>query len=160
VVLLTSALTFGIQLPLGVVGHEGSTILVVLNGLRLLRTPSNRQRVECLTNTNVLIYSPQAVTFRRVGGPGQGKNASEEGHSRSEKPTIPAAHAGHPVPLPGRAATSRNPRRCRAPSAARPPRQAHECSPPPRLGEGLGERALCSDRAKSHDPTRREHRRP
>jgi Cd2+/Zn2+-exporting ATPase len=37
VVLVTSALTIGIPLPLGVVGHEGSTIIVVLNGLRLLR---------------------------------------------------------------------------------------------------------------------------
>jgi Cd2+/Zn2+-exporting ATPase len=27
----------GIPLPLGVVGHEGSTLLVVANGLRLLR---------------------------------------------------------------------------------------------------------------------------
>jgi Cd2+/Zn2+-exporting ATPase len=26
-----------INLPLGVIGHEGSTILVILNGLRLLR---------------------------------------------------------------------------------------------------------------------------
>jgi Zn2+/Cd2+-exporting ATPase len=41
VVLVTSALTIGIPLPLGVVGHEGSTIIVVLNGLRLLRTPKN-----------------------------------------------------------------------------------------------------------------------
>jgi Cd2+/Zn2+-exporting ATPase len=39
VTLVTSALLIGIPLPLGVVGHEGSTILVVLNGLRLLRTP-------------------------------------------------------------------------------------------------------------------------
>ncbi|MFD0714070.1 heavy metal translocating P-type ATPase [Paenibacillus sp. GCM10027626] len=29
----------GLALPLGVVGHEGSTILVILNGLRLLRQP-------------------------------------------------------------------------------------------------------------------------
>ena len=29
--------TVGIPLPLGVVGHEGSTVVVVLNGLRLLR---------------------------------------------------------------------------------------------------------------------------
>jgi len=36
VVLATLALTIGIPLPLGVVGHEGSTIIVVLNGLRLL----------------------------------------------------------------------------------------------------------------------------
>ncbi len=38
VVLVTSALTIGIPLPLGVIGHEGSTIIVVTNGLRLLRT--------------------------------------------------------------------------------------------------------------------------
>ncbi len=36
VVLLISALGFELPLPLGVVGHEGSTVLVVLNGLRLL----------------------------------------------------------------------------------------------------------------------------
>lgn len=36
VVLVTLTLTVGVPLPLGVVGHEGSTILVVLNGLRLL----------------------------------------------------------------------------------------------------------------------------
>ncbi len=40
-ILVTSALTVGIPLPLGVVGHEGSTIIVVLNGLRLLRTPKS-----------------------------------------------------------------------------------------------------------------------
>ncbi len=39
VILLLVALTFGlgIPLPLAVVGHEGSTLVVVLNGLRLLR---------------------------------------------------------------------------------------------------------------------------
>ncbi len=36
VVLVVLTLTVGLALPLGVVGHEGSTILVVLNGLRLL----------------------------------------------------------------------------------------------------------------------------
>jgi Cd2+/Zn2+-exporting ATPase len=35
-VLVISALGFSLALPFGVVGHEGSTILVVLNGLRLL----------------------------------------------------------------------------------------------------------------------------
>ncbi|MDW8396774.1 MAG: heavy metal translocating P-type ATPase [Anaerolineae bacterium] len=35
-VLVISALGFELPLPLGVVGHEGSTVLVVLNGLRLL----------------------------------------------------------------------------------------------------------------------------
>ena len=39
VIVLLVALTFGIDLPLplGVLGHEGSTVIVVLNGLRLLR---------------------------------------------------------------------------------------------------------------------------
>jgi Cd2+/Zn2+-exporting ATPase len=36
-VLVVSALGFRLPLPLGVVGHEGSTVLVCLNGLRLLR---------------------------------------------------------------------------------------------------------------------------
>jgi Cd2+/Zn2+-exporting ATPase len=36
VVLLVGALGFALPLPLGVVGHEGSTVLVCLNGLRLL----------------------------------------------------------------------------------------------------------------------------
>ena len=36
VVLVICTLTIGIPLPLGVVGHEGSTVLVCLNGLRLL----------------------------------------------------------------------------------------------------------------------------
>lgn len=35
-VLVISTLTVGIPLPLGVIGHEGSTVLVCLNGLRLL----------------------------------------------------------------------------------------------------------------------------
>lgn len=36
-IMLTAILTTGIPLPLAVVGHEGSTVLVSLNGLRLLR---------------------------------------------------------------------------------------------------------------------------
>lgn len=38
VLLVIATLTVGIPLPLGVLGHEGSTVIVVLNGLRLLRT--------------------------------------------------------------------------------------------------------------------------
>ena len=36
-VLIVSTFLNVISLPLGVVGHEGSTVVVVLNGLRLLR---------------------------------------------------------------------------------------------------------------------------
>jgi Cd2+/Zn2+-exporting ATPase len=36
VLLVITTLGFHLPLPLGVVGHEGSTVLVCLNGLRLL----------------------------------------------------------------------------------------------------------------------------
>lgn len=36
VLLISAALGFNLPLPVGVVGHEGSTVLVCLNGLRLL----------------------------------------------------------------------------------------------------------------------------
>ena len=36
-VLMISALAEKINLTAGVIGHEGSTVLVILNGLRLLR---------------------------------------------------------------------------------------------------------------------------
>ncbi|WP_240608259.1 heavy metal translocating P-type ATPase [Pararhodobacter oceanensis] len=37
-VLVTAGLFFDLPLPLAVIGHEGGTVLVVLNGLRLLKT--------------------------------------------------------------------------------------------------------------------------
>lgn len=40
VVLVAATLGFTLALPIGVVGHEGSTVLVCLNGLRLLRLKS------------------------------------------------------------------------------------------------------------------------
>jgi Cd2+/Zn2+-exporting ATPase len=40
-VLVVINLVHGLPLPIGVIGHEGSTILVVLNGLRLLRPLGN-----------------------------------------------------------------------------------------------------------------------
>ncbi len=42
VVLILSVLFINLPLPLGVVGHEGSTLIVVANGLRLLRTPARQ----------------------------------------------------------------------------------------------------------------------
>ena len=35
-----------LPLPLGVAGHEGSTVLVVLNGLRLLRSSAAARAAE------------------------------------------------------------------------------------------------------------------
>ena len=40
--LVTGGLFFNLPLPLAVVGHEGGTLLVVLNGLRLLADPIRR----------------------------------------------------------------------------------------------------------------------
>ncbi|HRI43359.1 MAG TPA: cation-translocating P-type ATPase [Fimbriimonadaceae bacterium] len=42
VALTVSSLFFSLPLPVAVVGHEGSTVLVILNGLRLLRGPGIR----------------------------------------------------------------------------------------------------------------------
>ncbi|MFF2482395.1 heavy metal translocating P-type ATPase [Paenibacillus sp. NPDC058071] len=53
VILLLIAANFiqGISLPIGVVGHEGSTLLVILNGLRLLvHRDGNRARQASLTS--------------------------------------------------------------------------------------------------------------
>jgi Cd2+/Zn2+-exporting ATPase len=43
-VLIISALGFKLPLPLGVVAHEGSTVLVCLNGLRMLKFRSAPER--------------------------------------------------------------------------------------------------------------------
>jgi P-type E1-E2 ATPase len=44
IVLVSGALFFDLPLPLAVVGHEGGTVLVVLNGLRLLFDPIRADR--------------------------------------------------------------------------------------------------------------------
>ncbi|MNW25089.1 Zinc-transporting ATPase [compost metagenome] len=45
-VLITANFLENIALPLGVIGHEGSTLLVILNGLRLLRPVSQGERTK------------------------------------------------------------------------------------------------------------------
>ena len=42
--LVTGGLFFDLPLPLAVIGHEGGTVLVVLNGLRLLSDPIRRPK--------------------------------------------------------------------------------------------------------------------
>ncbi len=46
IVLVTAVLGVGIALPLSVIGHEGSTVLVSLNGLRLLRYEEPKSSVD------------------------------------------------------------------------------------------------------------------
>jgi P-type E1-E2 ATPase len=43
-VLVIGAVAFELPLPLAVIGHEGGTLLVVLNGLRLLADPIRKPR--------------------------------------------------------------------------------------------------------------------
>jgi Cd2+/Zn2+-exporting ATPase len=51
VMLILSVLFFSLPLPLGVIGHEGSTIIVVMNGLRLLRTPGKHRTSQVQVRT-------------------------------------------------------------------------------------------------------------
>ena len=44
VMLVVGGLFFDLPLPLAVIGHEGGTVLVVLNGLRLLSDPIRRPK--------------------------------------------------------------------------------------------------------------------
>jgi len=45
-VLVVGGLFFDLPLPLAVIGHEGGTVLVVLNGLRLLSDPIRRPKAQ------------------------------------------------------------------------------------------------------------------
>jgi len=60
VLLVVSAFGIHLPLPLGVVGHEGSTVLVVLNGLRLLgfRYSAGTQPKQ----TNISSWRPTGAT--------------------------------------------------------------------------------------------------
>lgn len=60
-VLVTSGLFFDLPLPLAVIGHEGGTVLVVLNGLRLLSDRIRRNVEE--TSTHRRSEHPGAPTF-------------------------------------------------------------------------------------------------
>lgn len=53
--LVLGGLFFDLPLPLAVIGHEGGTVLVVLNGLRLLRTP--RRNSDTRVSANVKAVS-------------------------------------------------------------------------------------------------------
>ena len=62
IVLVVSALGFSLMLPIGVIAHEGSTVLVCLNGLRLLTFVRRRCRnVICL-----LIEEPETTAKRTI----------------------------------------------------------------------------------------------
>ncbi|MGA8657050.1 MAG: heavy metal translocating P-type ATPase [Chthoniobacterales bacterium] len=64
IALVVSALGFSLPLPLGVVGHEGSTVLVCLNGLRLLAFCARDHQVDSLPVDTASL--PQKVLQRRT----------------------------------------------------------------------------------------------
>ena len=61
VILVTGGLFFDLPLPLAVIGHEGGTVLVVLNGLRLLRDPIRRGRARAGENAYPLRPSADSI---------------------------------------------------------------------------------------------------
>jgi heavy metal translocating P-type ATPase len=68
-VLVTGGLFFELPLPVAVVGHEGGTVLVVLNGLRLLRDPIRGVGTKPVqeTQTPVAVSQPaQRRAYRRT----------------------------------------------------------------------------------------------
>lgn len=69
-ILVTGGLFFELPLPLAVIGHEGGTVLVVLNGLRLLRDPIRRDAPQSkshskLPGTSSVIQPIQRQAYRR-----------------------------------------------------------------------------------------------
>lgn len=60
-ILVTGGLFFELPLPLAVIGHEGGTVLVVLNGLRLLRDPIRRDGTKTAPNTSVPASTSQPI---------------------------------------------------------------------------------------------------
>lgn len=64
VLLVTGALFFDLPLPLAVIGHEGGTVLVVLNGLRLLRDPIRRSHGD--RGRRKVTGAPDHAYFRHI----------------------------------------------------------------------------------------------
>lgn len=66
-ILVTAGLFFELPLPLAVIGHEGGTVLVVLNGLRLLRAPiwDNRAATPALGAPALTDRTHERQTYRR-----------------------------------------------------------------------------------------------
>jgi len=66
VMLVTGSLFFELPLPLAVIGHEGGTVLVVLNGLRLLRDPIRRAGGAAATGRAIPCPGPRGIYARKI----------------------------------------------------------------------------------------------
>jgi len=76
VVLVLGALFFHLPLPLAVIGHEGGTVLVVLNGLRLLADRSGAARMARKAERGA------AWRSRAFSSPAQGRASAGLRHRR------------------------------------------------------------------------------
>lgn len=66
-ILVTGGLFFELPLPLAVIGHEGGTVLVVLNGLRLLRDPIRREKNQSRSSSHApAISNPTSPVPRQA----------------------------------------------------------------------------------------------
>lgn len=64
-ILVTGGLFFELPLPLAVIGHEGGTVLVVLNGLRLLRDPIRYERNQSRSSSHAPAISRSTSSAQR-----------------------------------------------------------------------------------------------
>lgn len=62
VILVIGGLFFELPLPVAVIGHEGGTVLVVLNGLRLLRDPISRRYKTAPKPQTPVEHAPEKIT--------------------------------------------------------------------------------------------------
>jgi Cd2+/Zn2+-exporting ATPase len=67
VVLVTGGLFFDLPLPLAVIGHEGGTVLVVLNGLRLLSDGIRRDTARPAAATASIVDMPLPLAKQAAG---------------------------------------------------------------------------------------------
>ena len=65
-VLVVGGLFFQLPLPLAVIGHEGGTVLVVLNGLRLLADPIRRQTAQPQTRPRLAPAPASRVAHKQA----------------------------------------------------------------------------------------------
>ena len=66
--LVTGGLFFDLPLPLAVIGHEGGTVLVVLNGLRLLSDPIRRPKLRAEPTAAPVAQPLPAMATQSDGG--------------------------------------------------------------------------------------------
>lgn len=105
-VLVTSGLFFDLPLPLAVVGHEGGTVLVVLNGLRLLSDRIRRNAVEAMSARRTLERQSASTPFSKSARQKNGLGIGWETAVEQERKSIEFQCCYHACSNPKRADSS------------------------------------------------------